>query len=218
MEIISVHNLGLEAQNQKILQNINFSINKGQHTSINGPSGSGKSTILRILSKLTKESEGYCEFEGNKINDFEYTDYRKQVSYVIQNPQLIGETVEDNLAFPAQIRSEEFDSKIADYLKEKLGLSYIENSKKITELSGGEKQRIGLTRNLMYPPKVLLLDEVTSSLDEETTKLVWKLLFEEAENNDITLIWVSHDEDEQNMAKNKIYLKNGRQIEEGINE
>lgn len=216
MELIKIEDISLNVTNQNILDNINFSIKKGQHTSINGPSGSGKSTILRILARLTKESSGKIFFENKDIYQFEYTHYRKEVSYVIQNPQLFGETIEDNLTFPSKIRNSEFDSSRALSLMEKLGLGSMSLDKKVDGLSGGEKQRVGLIRNLMYPPKVLLLDEVTSSLDDDSSKLVWEFLFDEAKNSEITLVWVSHDEDEQNMAEQKIYLKNGKMVDEKV--
>lgn len=216
MELIKIEDISLNVTNQNILDNINFSIKKGQHTSINGPSGSGKSTILRILARLTKESSGKIFFDNKDIYQYEYTDYRKEVSYVIQNPQLFGETIEDNLIFPSKIRNSEFDSNRALTLMEKLGLGSMSLDKKVDGLSGGEKQRVGLIRNLMYPPKVLLLDEVTSSLDDDSSKLVWEFLFDEAKNSEITLVWVSHDEDEQNMAEQKIYLKNGKMVDEKV--
>lgn len=216
MELIKIEDISLNVTNQNILDNINFSIKKGQHTSINGPSGSGKSTILRILARLTKESSGKIFFDNKDIYQHEYTDYRKEVSYVIQNPQLFGETIEDNLIFPSKIRNSEFDSNRALTLMEKLGLGSMSLDKKVDGLSGGEKQRVGLIRNLMYPPKVLLLDEVTSSLDDDSSKLVWEFLFDEAKNSEITLVWVSHDEDEQNMAEQKIYLKNGKMVDKKV--
>lgn len=218
MELIKIENLSLEVPKQKILDDINFSIHKGQFTSINGPSGSGKSTILRILARLTKESSGNIYFEDKDMYQYEYTDYRKGVSYVIQNPQLFGETIRDNLSFPAKVRNQEFDENRAKSLLDRLGLSHMNLDKSVDSLSGGEKQRIGLIRNLMYPPKVLLLDEVTSSLDDNSSELVWDFLFEEAKKSDITLVWVSHDEHEQNMAEQKIYLKKGKMAKGEINE
>lgn len=217
MELIKIENLSLEVPKQKILDDINFSIHKGQFTSINGPSGSGKSTILRILARLTKESSGNIYFEDKDMYQYEYTDYRKEVSYVIQNPQLFGETIRDNLSFPAKVRNQEFDENRAKSLLDRLGLGHMNLDKSVDSLSGGEKQRIGLIRNLMYPPKVLLLDEVTSSLDDNSSELVWDFLFEEAKKSDITLVWVSHDEHEQNMAEQKIYLKKGKMAKGEIN-
>ncbi|WP_282926551.1 ABC transporter ATP-binding protein [Helcococcus kunzii] len=218
MELIKIENLSLEVPKQKILDDISFSIHKGQFTSINGPSGSGKSTILRILARLTKESSGNIYFEDKDMYQYEYTDYRKEVSYVIQNPQLFGETIRDNLSFPAKVRNQEFDENRAKSLLDRLGLGHMNLDKSVDSLSGGEKQRIGLIRNLMYPPKVLLLDEVTSSLDDDSSELVWDFLFEEAKKSDITLVWVSHDEHEQNMAEQKIYLKKGKMAKGEMNE
>ena len=166
MSLIELKNISLEDHQQAILQNVSFSIKSGQHTSISGPSGSGKSTILRLMALLLEPSEGEIFYQGQDIAQLESTEYRREVSYSYQSPQLFGHTVEDNLAFPAKIRQHEFDESRAKALLADVGLNYIDLDKAVDDLSGGEKQRVALIRNLMYPPKVLLLDEVTSGLDD----------------------------------------------------
>lgn len=212
--LLSINNLSLNINGQSILKDVSFNINEGQHTSLNGPSGSGKSTILKIIARLMEANQGSIKYLDNKIEDIEYTKYRQEVSYVIQNPLLFDETVYDNLSYPAKIRNQNFDENRAKELMNELLLDHISLDKNIDSLSGGEKQRVGLIRNLMYPPRVLLLDEVTSSLDDTAAKAVWDLLFKEAQNHNITLVWISHDESEQNLAKKLVYLKNGELIKE----
>ncbi len=211
MSFIEVKDISYVPEGQTIISDINFNVNKLQHTSINGPSGSGKSTILKIIASLLQPSSGDILLDNQKQTAINYTEYRKTVSYVHQTPQLFGETVRDNLAFPAEIRNEAFDeTKAREYLNA-LGLSYITFDKNIDSLSGGEKQRISLIRHFFYPPKVLLLDEITSGLDKMTRSTLWDFLFKFVKENNITMLWISHNAEEQMMAKQQIYLsENGK--------
>lgn len=106
------------------------------------------------------------------IYDLQMTDYRQEVSCFFQNSLLFGRTVEDNLRFPYQIRGEDFDPSKSKNLLEKLQLPKEIISKSINDISGGEKQRVALVRNLLFQPKVLLLDEITSLLDSLNREIV----------------------------------------------
>lgn len=216
MSLIELKNISLEDHQQAILQNVSFSIKSGQHTSISGPSGSGKSTILRLMALLLEPSEGKVFYQGQDIAQLESTEYRREVSYSYQSPQLFGRTVEDNLAFPAKIRQHEFDGSRAKALLVDVGLDYIGLDKAVDDLSGGEKQRVALIRNLMYPPKVLLLDEVTSGLDDENSERIWDWLLKRATQEEVTLVWVSHNEKEQQLASQQIQIRHGKLVEKEV--
>lgn len=216
MSLIELKNISLEDHQQAILQNVSFSIKSGQHTSISGPSGSGKSTILRLMALLLEPSEGKVFYQGQDIAQLESTEYRREVSYSYQSPQLFGHTVEDNLAFPAKIRQHEFDESRAKALLADVGLNYIDLDKAVDDLSGGEKQRVALIRNLMYPPKVLLLDEVTSGLDDENSERIWDWLLKRATQEEVTLVWVSHNEKEQQLASQQIQIRHGKLVEKEV--
>lgn len=208
-----VNGLSYEVNGQSILREISFEIKDGEHTSINGPSGSGKSTILKLLALLLEPSVGEILYGGENIETLEATDYRRQVSYCYQSPQLFGKTVEDNLAFPSKIRDADFDSERAKSLLNDVGLSYISLDKEIEGLSGGERQRVALVRNMMYPPKFLLLDEVTSGLDEKNGEQIWRWLERCAEEEKFTMVWISHNELEQQLATQKMYIYQGELVE-----
>lgn len=216
MSLIELKNISLEDHQQAILQNVSFSIKSGQHTSISGPSGSGKSTILRLMALLLEPSEGEIFYQGQDIAQLESTEYRREVSYSYQSPQLFGRTVEDNLAFPAKIRQHEFEESRAKALLVDVGLDYIGLDKAVDDLSGGEKQRVALIRNLMYPPKVLLLDEVTSGLDDENSERIWDWLLKRATQEEVTLVWVSHNEKEQQLASQQIQIRHGKLVEKEV--
>ena len=168
----------------------------GEFKLVTGPSGCGKSTLLKIIASLISPSSGKIIFEGQDINTIAPEKYRQQVSYCTQTPVLFSTTVYDNLFFPYQIRNLPFNkNKVLD------DLSYFSLpediiSKGINELSGGEKQRISLIRNLQFLPKILLLDEITSALDEENKIKVNELIHQLTVKNNIAILWVTHDQNE----------------------
>lgn len=136
--IIQTEKLGFEVDGQQILENINLQVNEGDFITIMGASGSGKSTLLKLLGLQIDFSSGSIDFNGKDIHSYDPIEYRKNVSYFFQNAVLFGKTVRDNLAFPSEIRNEEFDEKQAiEHLKEvQLSKDYID--KKVNDLSGGE--------------------------------------------------------------------------------
>lgn len=208
--IIELDGLSYKASDKVILSDIDLNVSKGDFLSITGPSGSGKSTLLKIVASLLSKSSGSFYFEGKAIEEIDPVTYRKAVSYCFQSPVLFGETVSDNLSFPFKIRNVDFDKDRAEKMLASVGLEPIYLDKKITELSGGEKQRIALIRNIIFTPKVLLLDEVTSALDEDNRKIIWKWLHSIYDAGDLTILMVSHNQEEAQLAPHSIEIKNGK--------
>lgn len=194
--IFDVKNMSYEVKGKKILKDISFTVEKGEFLTIKGPSGSGKSTLLECLASLISPSSGEIYYKGKPLSAFDVTDYRKEVSYGFQNASLFGETVEENLAFPYLIRDQEFDRERALELLEKVNLSEFYLDQKVTALSGGEKQRIALIRNVVFMPEVLLLDEVTSSLDEATRHDIGEAIRRFNQEEGVTVLWVTHNTEE----------------------
>lgn len=212
-ELLELKNIYFTIGEKDILNNISLSFSKNERTSIQGKSGSGKSSLLKIMAAIHPISQGSIYLEGKNMKDIDYTDYRKSISYVYQTPQLFGETVEDNLSFPSSIREEAFNAEMAQRYLRDLGLDYISFSQDINSLSGGEKQRVSLIRHFMYPPKMLLLDEVTASLDEQSSDRIWEWILGQAEKHGISLVWVSHKSEEQAMATRNIVIDQGQLVE-----
>ncbi|EOH93334.1 ABC transporter ATP-binding protein [Enterococcus haemoperoxidus ATCC BAA-382] len=194
--MLTTEHISFQHEEQVILKDITTSFEKGSHTTITGPSGSGKSTFLKLLASLLTPTKGAIMFNGQNIADLTPEKYRKQVSYCFQQPSLFGETVRDNFMFPYEVRKIAFqESDVLNLLNEvKLPESYLD--KKINELSGGEKQRIALIRNVIFLPEVLLLDEVTAGLDEESKAIVNQWLLKLNQEKNVTLIRVTHDPEE----------------------
>ena len=205
--LLQLRKVGYQAGATKILNNISFMLNAGEFKLITGPSGCGKSTLLKIVASLISPDTGDILFEGEEIATLKPETYRQQVSYCAQTPVLFGDTVYDNLIFPWQIRNKTPEPKafLADLAHFELSETILQ--KNITALSGGEKQRISLIRNLQFLPQVLLLDEITSALDEHNKENVNDIIHRYVRDKNIAVLWVTHDKDEINHADNVITLQ-----------
>ncbi|WP_270828793.1 ABC transporter ATP-binding protein [Enterococcus faecalis] len=199
-----------QVNGRSILSDIDLSFETGSNTTIVGPSGSGKSTFLKILSSLLSPTEGEIFYQEAPITTMPIETYRQKVSYCFQQPTLFGETVYDNLLFPFTVRQEAFNQeKVVALLQQvKLPAAYLE--KKTAELSGGERQRVALLRNIIFVPDVLLLDEVTTGLDEESKQIVNQLLNQLNKEQGVTLIRVTHDTEEIQQAQQVIRIVAGK--------
>lgn len=206
---LSLKNVGYEPDGISVLKDITFDVKEGEKVTLTGPSGSGKSTLLKIIGSILTPSEGEITYQGTSINKLEPTMYRKEVSYFFQNAQLFDETVKDNLSFPYRIRDEKFSEEKAKRLLEQVKLPSTYLNKPVKHLSGGEKQRITLIRNLMFQPKMLLLDEVSSSLDTENRSIIAGMIDEMTEEKKITVLMITHDQKEITEADRVIRVVNG---------
>lgn len=207
-KVFEVKHLSYQIGETKILKDINLNIEKGKYVTVVGPSGSGKSTLMRILASMISPTSGDVLFNGQPINSFDPTQYRQRVSYAFQQPTLFGKTVKDNLQFPFEVRKKDFDESLVKKYLEMVNLNESYITKSVNDVSGGEKQRIALIRNLIFPPEVLITDEVTAGLDAENKAIVHKML-NEFNKRGLTILRVTHDETEIDDAQNLITIKNG---------
>ena len=209
MKIFELDNLGFVSPEKMILEGISLSIKEGEHLTITGPSGSGKSSLLKLLAALVSPSSGQLFYQGQEMGDLDPVAYRREVSYCFQQPVLFGQTVRDNVAFPFEIRQIPFDQErvLTALARLNLGPEFLE--KPIKDLSGGEKQRVALVRNLLFEPKVLLLDEVSSGLDEKT-KILLRAFLKDLHQEGVTLIEVTHDQQEIEAAERLVTIVGGR--------
>ncbi|MGX6978255.1 ABC transporter ATP-binding protein [Vagococcus elongatus] len=208
MPILTLENVSFESKQQKIIKNIDLSVEEGAFLTLTGPSGSGKSTLLKLIASLITPTDGKILFENQFQSSFQLTDYRQQVSYCFQQPALFGATVKDNLVFPFLVRDEEFNQEMVQEHLELVDLPTSFLDKKITEISGGEKQRVALIRNILFLPKILLLDEVTSGLDEKSKEIVLELI-RLIHTKGVTVLKVTHDEIEIQEAEHIITIVKG---------
>ncbi|MBT2731812.1 ATP-binding cassette domain-containing protein [Carnobacterium sp. ISL-102] len=211
--LLKIDQLGYETEGKVILKGIDFSVEKGEFVTITGPSGSGKSTLLKIIASMASQTSGDILYQNKRIEEYEPTVYRKEVSYSFQTATLFGETVKDNLAFPYEIRNQTFDEQKAVSALNEVGLGKEYLTKQVTTLSGGEKQRIALIRNLLFLPEILLLDEVTSALDSANQEIIRKLIRTINEERGVTVLWVTHNQTEIDLSNRVIHLVDGEMEE-----
>ncbi|MCQ2495059.1 MAG: ABC transporter ATP-binding protein [Lachnospiraceae bacterium] len=202
----------------KALENVNFSVEKGEICIIVGPSGAGKTTLLNILGGMDVLSEGKIFLENKEVSSYskrELTSYRRyDVGFVFQFYNLIQNlTAVENVELAAQICKEPLD---AMSVIEQVGLK--DRAKNFpAQLSGGEQQRVAIARALAKNPKLLLCDEPTGALDYVTGKQILKLLQDTARERGVTVIIITHNSALTAMADRVIRVKNGTVVEETLN-
>ena len=219
MALIEVKNVRKSFENQLVLSDISFEVNKGDVVCLIGPSGSGKSTMLRCLNLLETIDEGTIVVLGDDINKISnINDYRKRVGMVFQQFNLFNNlNVLDNCAL-AQIRvlKKSKEEAAAEAMKQlnKVGLADFAKAYPAT-LSGGQKQRVAIARALCMNPEIMLFDEPTSALDPEMVGEVLEVIKELAAE-DMTMVIVTHEMGfAKDVADKVIFMDGGVVLEEG---
>ncbi|WP_034913205.1 MULTISPECIES: iron ABC transporter ATP-binding protein FetA [Erwinia] len=212
--LLDVRDVTCSQAGRQRLAPVSFTLNAGERLHVTGPSGCGKSTLLKILASLLEPASGAIFFSGRPVSELKPEAYRQQVSWCSQTPALFGETVWDNLAFPWQIRQKRPERATLQRWLRRVNLADDLLDTPVTQLSGGEKQRVALLRNLQFLPQVLLLDEVTSALDEQNKRVIHQLIDELINQHGMAAVWVSHDPSEIAQASRLLALRPvGRQHE-----
>ncbi|MDC2864117.1 ABC transporter ATP-binding protein [Bacillus sp. BP-3] len=209
-------------QSIRVLDNVSFSINKGERIAIVGRSGSGKSTLLHLLSGYITPNMGSVFVQDTDTTNFtekEWALFRlEHFGFVFQNFQLIPSlTAFENVELPLTLKGiekKERRDRILELFK-KLGLqSYMNHYP--NELSGGQQQRVSIARALITEPKIILADEPTGSLDTETEQEILHLIKQLNEEKKITFVMITHDEAVASIANRKLRLIDGRLVDGGV--
>ncbi|MGC0785620.1 iron ABC transporter ATP-binding protein FetA [Pantoea agglomerans] len=205
--LLDVKDVAFSVGDRQLLKPVSLQLYQGDCVLLTGPSGSGKSTFLKILASLITPTSGQIFFRNSEVTTLKAEAYRQQVSYCFQTPQLFGQTVYDNLALPWQIRRQKPQRDKLVAALESVNLSPDMLNKPVEQLSGGEKQRVGLLRNLQFMPEVLLLDEVTSALDEENRLSVLSLINRISAEEKVAVVRISHDVNDIQQAEQVLRLE-----------
>ncbi len=221
--IIEIQHLEKNFGSHKVLSDIDFSVKKGDVTTIIGVSGSGKSTLLRCINVLETPSGGKILFHGKDIEEkgFSVTDYRAKVGMVFQSFNLFNNMTVLQNCMVGQIKvlgkkKDEAEEK-AKYFLEKVGMLPYVNAKP-KQLSGGQKQRVAIARALAMEPEVLLFDEPTSALDPQMVGEVLAVMRQLAAEG-LTMIVVTHEMAfARDVSSRVVFMKDGIIWEEGTPE
>ena len=216
---IKINNLSYKYpgnDNEKyVFKNLNLEIDFGEVVGISGVSGAGKSTLVDLLTGLLRPSEGKIIIDSIDINTHT-SDWQKQIGYVPQDTYLVDDTIKSNIAFGVpteKINNNNLNLAIELSQLKKLINSLPEKENSLVgedgiKLSGGEKQRIGIARALYFRPKVLFLDEPTSSLDSKNEKLILEDIYKLGENR--TILIISHRTKIFKYCKKILNIKDGK--------
>ncbi|MFG6325656.1 MAG: ABC transporter ATP-binding protein [Lachnospiraceae bacterium] len=218
MEILKVENLTKTYEQGsnyvKALDNISFSVEKGEFVAIIGPSGSGKSTLLHIIGGVDKATEGKVYIDGTDIYGLSETNLaifrRRQVGLIYQFYNLIPVlNVEENISLPMLLDGKKPDK---EHLKDILTTLKLENrvNHLPNQLSGGQQQRVSIGRAIINNPAIVLADEPTGNLDSKNSQEIMELLKEANRRNNQTLIVITHDEKIALQADRVITISDGK--------
>lgn len=218
MKILEVTNLcktyGKGDTMVKALDNVSFSVEKGEFVAIIGPSGSGKSTLLHILGGVDVPTKGSVVINQTDISNLDETALaifrRRQIGLIYQFYNLIPIlTVQENLTLPLLLDGRKPDEKQFSTLVKRLGLEHRLDHLP-NQLSGGQQQRVSIGRALVNNPALMLADEPTGNLDSENSKEIISLLRQFNKDFNQTVIIITHDEKIANSADRVITIEDGK--------
>lgn len=220
MSLVELNRVKKSYQQGKIevpaLRGVDLTIEQGEFTTIFGPSGSGKTTLLNMLGCLDTPTEGEICLNGRKISGLSKKDLamtrRYNIGFIFQNYNLIPVlTAYENVEFALRLIEDSSEKQIKEKvlkMLEEVGLKGLE-TRRPTELSGGEQQRVAIARALVKEPKIVLADEPTANLDSKTGIEVIKIMVKMNQESGTTFIFSTHDPQIMKYAKRLINLKDG---------
>ena len=219
---IEVRDVGFRYGNREVNRGISLNIAPGEMVGLVGHSGSGKSTLVNLICRFYDVSEGAILVDGVDIRSYAISDYRQNIGLVLQEPFLFFGTIAENIAYgkPEATRAEIIAAARAAHAHEfilRLSQGYDSMvGERGQGLSGGERQRISIARALLIDPRILILDEATSSVDSETEKEIQKALENLVKGR--TTIAIAHRLSTLHRADRLIVLDRGKVVEEGTHD
>jgi zinc transport system ATP-binding protein len=205
LKVVEIEHLTIQYPDVKAIDDVSFTVNQGDFLGIIGPNGAGKSTLFAAMLGLNTKYKGTIKFFGTDIRKSK--NYLKQIGYVPQKPLFeknFPATVNDVVKMGLQKESDE--NKIDEILQQ-LWIHEL-SERRIGELSGGQQQRVFIAKALVNNPKVLILDEPVTGIDQQSIDLFYSILKELNSKQNITIIWSSHDLDAVNKLANHVACLN----------
>ena len=205
LNVVEIEHLTVKYPDVKALDDVSFTVKEGDFLGIIGPNGAGKSTLFATMLGLNNKYDGIIKFFGQDIRKSK--DYLKEIGYVPQKPifeKNFPATVNDIVRM--SLRTESNEKKIDEILQQ-LWIHELSN-RRIGELSGGQLQRVFIAKALVNNPKILILDEPVTGIDQQNIDLFFSILRELNSKQKITIIWSSHDLDAVNQLANHVACLN----------
>ncbi|HLR63724.1 MAG TPA: phosphate ABC transporter ATP-binding protein [Lentibacillus sp.] len=176
-----------------ILKNITGSIPERKITTIVGPSGAGKTTLFKLCNGLQSPDSGEIFIKDRDITRYEPVELRRNVGIALQKATMIKGTVKQNMGLPLKLQGKELEEDRANDLLKTVGLAEVSLQKKAKDLSGGQQQKLSIARTLVNRPDILLLDEITSSLDSVSRQDIEELIEKINNQYGTTILWITHN-------------------------
>lgn len=205
LKVVEINHLTIEYPDVKAIDDVSFTVNQGNFLGIIGPNGAGKSTLFASMLSLNTKYNGTIKFFGTDIRKSK--NYLKEIGYVPQKPifeKNFPATVNDVVKMGLQKESDE--DKI-DQILQQLWIHEL-SERRIGELSGGQQQRVFIAKALVNNPKILILDEPVTGIDQQSIDLFYSILKELNSKQNITIIWSSHDLDAVKKLANHVACLN----------
>ncbi|KIL43597.1 amino acid ABC transporter ATP-binding protein [Jeotgalibacillus alimentarius] len=177
----------------KILNDITGWFPKNHITTLVGPSGAGKTTLFRLCNGLISPDSGEIYIDDQKISSYEPVTLRRKVGIALQQAVMVPGTVRKNLALPVELQGEELPEETAKEMIRLVGLDERFLDRNAKDLSGGQRQKVSIARTLVMKPEILLLDEITSSLDRVSQQEIEELIIRINETYQTTIMWITHN-------------------------
>jgi putative ABC transport system ATP-binding protein len=213
--LLKAERLGRCVPGKILVAGATFDVRGGETLAVVGPSGSGKTSLLRLLNRLDEPTSGTVFLNGADYRQLRPRDLRRRVGMVTQRPYLFPGTVAQNLRFGPKQRGEELPNDQVDELLSGVGLEGYA-ARNVANLSGGEAQRVSFARTLANAPEVLLLDEPTSSLDDDAKAEVEGMMQQIVRERGLTCVLITHDTAQAaRLAKRALLLEAGRIVRDG---
>ncbi|MDK4508776.1 ABC transporter ATP-binding protein [Fusobacterium necrophorum] len=216
--MIQFEHVSKEYEGKKVVSDLNFEIQQGEFFILVGPSGSGKTTLLKMINRLLEQTEGNIYLEGKNSKDYNTRQLRFNIGYVLQQIALFPNlTVLENIELIPEMKNWEKRKKRekAKELMKRVGLNPEKYANRYPrDLSGGEQQRVGILRAIIFNPKILLMDEPFSALDPISRNQLQDLIKKIHKEFGMTIVFVTHDMKEAMKLGDRIcIMKNGKQIQ-----
>ncbi|SET01810.1 phosphate ABC transporter ATP-binding protein, PhoT family [Oceanobacillus limi] len=191
--IVEFKDVNYSADGLHILKNVTGSFPEGKITTLVGPSGAGKSTLFKLCNALKSPQSGEILIKGKSIDNYDPVELRRNVGIALQSATMIKGTVLENLELPLVLQGKNIEKGFAEELLHDVGLSSEFLNRSAKELSGGQRQKLSIARTLVNYPKILLLDEITSSLDRVSQHDIEELIVKINKKYGTTIIWITHN-------------------------